>query len=517
MNKFLMLGKEMTRDIVKVYNDPCFRDVEMESISDTAFKAMGKKLYDNKEMFLDYTKRQYEEDFDWKESSLNSFDFVKNLVGEFLCKKGGNHYWDEEFEVYIPKESLCYTVDSLNKKGYKDNFKMEFNDKGTRVVLTITLDEENNDNIEITSYCNSKFVIKHNNKSFNTNNIFDSLVIEDIEDYEKFINNLLSLLDIYIRIYDYRKLSAEELGLKMWKYISDREEYKFILENENLDENTSFLSDISKALVSNSIVAKDLALYYEGVIDTVSDNVYSEIKKCVQASISNNIQSVVWDRQIKQWVHVNLSSIEDCEKAISDRVEYFLKEDNLELPGVLSKDIELEILRDYSTNFLAKLIEFADERDFSSNINEYLLEKVDKYYDIFLKEGTLKRLSDSDIEIIYKKALMGRFEDSIDTINKKIFMGYISSILIFKGFYCNDDYKIAVYSALLNHVSELEASLDNLIEGGFSLSKIEDTLYYIYEAMNMYNKKTGKNIKPSSGKAIAELIDSLFIDWLSKK
>lgn len=516
MNKFLMLGKEMTKDMIRVYKDCYFKYVQIESINDATFEAMGKKLYENKDMFLDYTKHQFEEDFNWEESKINSFDFIQDLVGEFLCKEEGNHYWDEELEVYASKESLCYIIDSLNKKGYKDYFKMKFDDKGGVIVLTITLDEENDDNIKITSCCNSKFVVEHENKSFKTGTIFDYSIIEDAEAGERFIDDLSNLLAIYKRISDYRKMNTEELGLVVWEYMSDGEEYESILENENPNKNTSFLRDIGTAVLNNLDVVKDLALYHECSIDAVSDDVYLEMKRGIEASIINNIQDVAWDSEIRQWIYIDLSSIEDFEKAISGRIEYFLREDNLELPGVLSKDIELKILRDYSTKFLAKLIESADERNFSDAINEYLLEKVDEYYDTFLKEGSLKRLSNEDVRNIYKKTLMDRFEDNMDTINKKIFMRYVSSILILRGFSCNDDYKIAVYSALLNHVSKLENSLDALLEGGFSLSKIEDTLYYVYEAMSIYSKRIGEDIKPSSGKAIAELIDSMFKDWLSK-
>lgn len=139
MKNLLELGKNLVKEMKDQYKDCFYRYVDENSFNDETYVLVGKELFDNKKMYLDYMNHLYLDDFDWLKSEVNSFDFIQELV-DVKVEESKKYKWSDEEEAYLPvveyddfvkgntRDVLirpCYIVDSktgksLCIKGYEE-------------------------------------------------------------------------------------------------------------------------------------------------------------------------------------------------------------------------------------------------------------------------------------------------------------------------------------------------------------------------------------------------------------
>lgn len=100
MNNLLELGKSMVEDIVDTYRDSFFEYVNPKSLDDETYIKIGKELFENKEMFLDYMNYIYLDDFNWHQSEVESFDFIQEIV-DVNIGESGKYIWNDRYETYV--------------------------------------------------------------------------------------------------------------------------------------------------------------------------------------------------------------------------------------------------------------------------------------------------------------------------------------------------------------------------------------------------------------------------------
>lgn len=232
MENLLELGKNLMKEVKSQYKDCFYRYVDENSFEDEIYIAVGKKLFDNKEKFLDYMNYKYIEDFDWLNSEVNSFDFIQDIV-DVAIENSGKYYWDEAGEIFIPvinyydyDKSLCkLSIPSLMINEEK-RICLTMDDSYTRCFLE---DVHTGDKIE------SKF----DDIRESIHNIFNPEIIE--------INGKLNLY--------------YELDLSVWKAkegsnVIHREDKEFIIEDvftECLEEMVNSNPEILKKYGLNEI------------------------------------------------------------------------------------------------------------------------------------------------------------------------------------------------------------------------------------------------------------------------
>ena len=77
MKNLLELGKELVSEMKNQYCDSFYKYVDENSLPDNTYVLIGEKLFEDKKMFMDYMNHKYLTDFNWLESKVNSFDFIK--------------------------------------------------------------------------------------------------------------------------------------------------------------------------------------------------------------------------------------------------------------------------------------------------------------------------------------------------------------------------------------------------------------------------------------------------------
>lgn len=99
MKDLLGLGKNLVKEMKDQYKDCFYRYVDENCFNDETYVSVGKELFDNKKMYLDYMNHLYLDDFDWLESEVNSFDFIQELV-DVKVEESKKYKWsDEELET----------------------------------------------------------------------------------------------------------------------------------------------------------------------------------------------------------------------------------------------------------------------------------------------------------------------------------------------------------------------------------------------------------------------------------
>lgn len=101
MEMFLKLGKEISREVLSRHKDSYFAYVDVEYMKDETLINIGKTVMSRKDKFEDYMRyKSGEEGFDWSESSVNSYDFIEDVVSDNLntCTE---FMWNGEEESYM--------------------------------------------------------------------------------------------------------------------------------------------------------------------------------------------------------------------------------------------------------------------------------------------------------------------------------------------------------------------------------------------------------------------------------
>lgn len=101
MKSLLELGKSLVGEMKCQYKDCFYRYVDENSFNDETYLAIGKKLFSDKEKYIDYMSHIYEEDFDWTQSNVNSFDYIQNIV-DIAIKESNKYIWSDEYNAHIP-------------------------------------------------------------------------------------------------------------------------------------------------------------------------------------------------------------------------------------------------------------------------------------------------------------------------------------------------------------------------------------------------------------------------------
>lgn len=101
MKNLLELGKSMEQSILKTYKDSYYEYVDFNSLDDETYIKIGKKLFNEKDLFLDYMNHIYLEDFNWYESEVNSFDYILDLVYDSI-NESKKYNWNEDIGKFMP-------------------------------------------------------------------------------------------------------------------------------------------------------------------------------------------------------------------------------------------------------------------------------------------------------------------------------------------------------------------------------------------------------------------------------
>lgn len=210
MNNLLELGKNIVKDMTETYKDCFYEYVKADSLDEGTYIRIGKELFDNKELFLDYMNHLYVEDFNWHESEVNSFDFIQDLV-DVQIHESGKYSWYNKNEQFVPVIQYSESLKSM----YKDKLPVPC------CVRSLILDKE----IYIEGY-------EDYNKGY-------TILLEDGE-------TLLFLEDEIDALYDYikSKLAVStkevngllniylEINQKVWEAEADSEYMKNKVTNE---------------------------------------------------------------------------------------------------------------------------------------------------------------------------------------------------------------------------------------------------------------------------------------------
>lgn len=507
MSKFLELGKEVAEIAIERYKDSFFAYVEVGCIADTALESIGRKLYNNKEMFIDYQRFLFEEEdgFDWLSSEVNSYDFIYELVDEEINGLD-SYYWSDEIEAYLPRLIIAEdAVEFLGNTELKED-----------CPVAIVLDEDRNDYIILMLTKKKYLDVEHCNKTINLKEFEIARVIdasELVDTVGSMINNYNKILNIS------KKWNDSELSSCIWEYVKNSEEFDSIKEYFVCkDENT--LSGNYTALINTMVeklqelkgdkeesedfrnIKNSLVAYKEGIIEIIPENLFYRALDFSMNSVEIALKDkFIWSQKEHSWILVNMENKFKVE--LEERIKKQININSFDLPGVLPKDNEYEILLRFIRREIIPCIEDEYDESFGHVELENFWKEAERYIEVFLSQGNLKNLSKEDILHLYTEATDYKDEENMYRINIRLLRTYFIDVLVGRNLRGNKLDLIAIYYLIEKNIDKLSPYIKTMINNGFTFDELE------HRISNLERVFIKSEVKKE--------LNNIFKSWISNK
>lgn len=244
MKNLLELGKEVVLEMKNQYRDSFYKYVDEHSLPDDVYISVGKELFCEKNMFMDYMNYKYLTDFDWLKSEVNSFDFIQDLVHEKI-EGSKKYYWHETENMFIPIIEYSECLNVINE----DNL----------AIPCIIRNSATNKSIYIVNYgdvycdCNNGYLVMDMNDE-NQKDIFLEDGVDNIYEYlDKKLNPPIIELNGTLNLYF-------EVDSNRWK-VEDEDVNMLDIETGEMREVSDiFISCLDELIESNPEILKKYGL-----------------------------------------------------------------------------------------------------------------------------------------------------------------------------------------------------------------------------------------------------------------
>ena len=479
--KLLELGKEITQIVIDRFEESYFFYVRVEDIKDETLISIGKKLYSNPKAFMDYLRNSYEEEnFEWDESVVNSYDLIHDIVSSEIVNSG-EYFFDYDSEFYLLATDIS-EVEKEEKLTYK------LNEIKKQSPLVILLNKEREDFIFIRISDDEKYFILENRiSSFDDECIETKYLRAEDEEYVSLVDNITKLLSKYTNLNEYKQWTDDKTAHYSWDYMKDSEEFENIASDLSSEKNPELYAKLVEGIVDNfkniddsqlDTIKKGLSLYYNGEIDALSDidggDSYLELKELIWKTVHDNFkEEFISD---KNYVWKPMSKVDKFKLGIENELNKLLDINSFKFREVLPKEVELTILKDYGLNRFGEGMKF--EISSSYTTSDYLDDDcvVKKHLNMFLNEGSLKNLAQDELNFIYSEALRFKEVDFVKDIGELYLKEYIMNILIDENESGNRFLLIGLYHLMLEDFSKIEPHIEDMLSNGFSFEKLNDRI-----------------------------------------
>lgn len=282
----------------------------------------------------------------------------------------------------------------------------------------------------------------------------------------------------------------------------------YIDEVDSREKITQKIANVGKYNPLTIILDKDKA---ETIFIILSDNEQQYLVEEKLADGQFQTQHVNLDednllnlaKEIENIINSYNNSFERFKLHLEQELNSLTDINSFDLPGVLSKDIEYKILRDYIVDVIAVAIKEKDDESIGHYELEYLWKKAEEHLDVFLNEGKLNTLEKEELDLIYSLSLDYKDEENVKQITTRYLREYFANILIGRNQKGNNLDLIALYHLLINDADKLEPYMEQLSKNNFSFENLNhDVMHLSFE-------------NPTIKAEVAEQLEELFNEYIS--
>lgn len=469
----LELGRDVTQEVIDRFEDGFFRYVKLKDIKNEILISIGKKIYSKPKVFIDYVRSSYEGDnFEWDDSVIDSYDSMANIVSCEMVNSG-EYYFDDDSEMYL-------LVTDISQIKTEPRLTYLINEVKETSPLTIMLNKEEGDFILVLAKNKDYYILENRIHGLEDESIKREYMRTKDEDYVSLVDDINRLISKYKSQYAYRMWSDEETAKYFWEYMNSVEEFENIEQYLYQEKNQTLYNKLINGIISrlkdveiNNLnrIKNELSLYHNGKIDSLEDS-YLELKELIWKSIDDNFKDEFISDENHIWKPIN--KIDKFKSDVNKRLNTLLYMYNFDLPCVLPKDIEYNIIKEYISNMVVPHIKYEDSEAIEHSNLEYFWKESEKYIDLFLTKGSLKNLTEDELNLMYSGALDYKDKESIREISIRYLREYFMNILVSKNDCENKLDLIALYYLILNDIDKIEPYIEDILSNGFTFKELEN-------------------------------------------